>query len=123
MQECPNTPIFEKKLSWASQKSNSARKSILVSIRASYHVQRLATKIKSKTHEHKVNFLHFLHVSLTFKTLKDHFWEVILLFIQLHVSLIEAQRQEQINHANGEAAAMIAVAEARANGLTVIAKS
>lgn len=67
--------------------------------------------------------MHFLHVSLTFKTLKDHFWEVILLFIQLHVSLIEAQRQEQINHANGEAAAMIAVAEARANGLTVLAKS
>lgn len=45
------------------------------------------------------------------------------LLIQLHVSLIEAQRLEQINHANGEAAAMIAVAEARANGLTVIAKS
>lgn len=30
---------------------------------------------------------------------------------------------EQINQANGEAAAMIAVAEARANGLNIIAKS
>lgn len=35
----------------------------------------------------------------------------------------EAQRLEQINHANGEAAAMIAVAEARATGLNTIAKS
>lgn len=35
----------------------------------------------------------------------------------------EAQRLEQINHANGEAAAMVAVAEARAVGLNKIAKS
>lgn len=35
----------------------------------------------------------------------------------------EAQRLEQINHANGEAAAMIAVAEARAAGLSIVAKS
>lgn len=35
----------------------------------------------------------------------------------------EAQRLEQINQANGEAAAMIAVAEARATGLNIIAKS
>lgn len=30
---------------------------------------------------------------------------------------------EQINHANGEAAAMIAVAEARANGLNIVSKT
>lgn len=29
---------------------------------------------------------------------------------------------EQINHANGEAAAMIAVAEAKANGLNIVSK-
>lgn len=35
----------------------------------------------------------------------------------------EAQRMEQINHANGEAQAMLAVAEARAKGLSIIAKT
>lgn len=36
---------------------------------------------------------------------------------------IEAERQEQINKASGEAAAMLAVADARARGLSTIAKS
>lgn len=30
---------------------------------------------------------------------------------------------EQINHANGEAAAMLAVADARAQGLNIVSKS
>lgn len=39
------------------------------------------------------------------------------------ITLLEAQRMEQINHANGEAAAMIAIADARAKGLNTVAKS
>lgn len=39
------------------------------------------------------------------------------------IYFVEAQRMEQINHANGEAAAMIAVAEARAEGLNIVSKS
>lgn len=35
----------------------------------------------------------------------------------------EAQRMEQINHANGEAAGLLAVAEARARGLNMISES
>lgn len=35
--------------------------------------------------------------------------------------IIEAARQEQINQATGEAAAVVAVAEARAKGLQVVA--
>lgn len=36
---------------------------------------------------------------------------------------IEAEKQEQINKANGESAAMVAVAEARAKGLQMVAKA
>lgn len=36
---------------------------------------------------------------------------------------IEAERQEQINKAMGEAQAMLALAEARAKGLTIVAKA
>lgn len=43
--------------------------------------------------------------------------------IEFHSFFPEAQRLEQINHASGEAAAMIAVAEARAAGLNIISKS
>lgn len=35
----------------------------------------------------------------------------------------EAQRMEQINHANGEASAMLAIADARAKGLEIVSKS
>lgn len=39
------------------------------------------------------------------------------------ITIIEAERQEHINKASGEAAAMIAVADARARSLQAIAKS
>lgn len=39
------------------------------------------------------------------------------------IIIIEAERQEHINKASGEAAAMIAVADARARSLQAIAKS
>lgn len=42
---------------------------------------------------------------------------------QSRILASEAQRMEQINHANGEAAAMLAVADARAKGLNIISKS
>lgn len=42
---------------------------------------------------------------------------------QSRILASEAQRMEQINHANGEAAAMLAVADARATGLNIISKS
>jgi hypothetical protein len=42
------------------------------------------------------------------------------LFIVLCTS--EAERQEQINKASGEAQAMLAIAEARAKGLELVAK-
>lgn len=35
----------------------------------------------------------------------------------------EAQRMEQINHANGEATAMLAIADARAKGLNIISRA
>lgn len=41
----------------------------------------------------------------------------------LNILYEEAQRLEQINWANGEASAMKLVAEARATGLNIIAKS
>lgn len=37
--------------------------------------------------------------------------------------ILEAEKQEQINKASGEAAAMLAVAEARAKGLQLVARS
>lgn len=39
------------------------------------------------------------------------------------LNCLEAERQEQINKASGEAAAMLAVADARARGLATLAKS
>lgn len=39
------------------------------------------------------------------------------------IIIIEAARQEQINKATGEAAAVVAVAEARAKGLQVVANA
>lgn len=39
------------------------------------------------------------------------------------LSISEAQRMEQINHANGEATAMLAIADARAKGLNIVSKS
>jgi hypothetical protein len=41
-------------------------------------------------------------------------------FIVLYIS--EAERQEQINKASGEAQAMLAIAEARAKGLELVAR-
>lgn len=38
-------------------------------------------------------------------------------------TILEAERQEQINKASGEAAAMLAVADARAKGLAMVAQS
>lgn len=42
---------------------------------------------------------------------------------QSRILASEAQKMEQINHATGEANAMIKVAEARAVGLNVISKA
>lgn len=42
---------------------------------------------------------------------------------QSRILASEAQRMEKINHANGEAAAMLAIADARATGLNIISKS
>lgn len=39
------------------------------------------------------------------------------------IIIVEAARQEQINNATGEAAAVVAVAEARAKGLQVVANA
>lgn len=41
----------------------------------------------------------------------------------LVISVTEAERQEQINKATGEAAALLAVAEARAKSLRMVADS
>jgi regulator of protease activity HflC (stomatin/prohibitin superfamily) len=38
------------------------------------------------------------------------------------VYILEAERQEQINRASGEAQAMLAIAEARAKGLELVAR-
>lgn len=53
------------------------------------------------------------------------FWQISLLLICFvwKCPLIEAERQEQINKASGEANAMLAVADARARGILTIAKS
>lgn len=45
------------------------------------------------------------------------------LWVYFLLCVTEAQRMEQINHANGEATAMVAIAEARARGLSIIAKT
>lgn len=42
---------------------------------------------------------------------------------QSRILASEAQRMEQINHANGEAAAMVAVAQAKAEGLNIVSES
>jgi regulator of protease activity HflC (stomatin/prohibitin superfamily) len=38
------------------------------------------------------------------------------------IYILEAERQEQINKASGEAQAMLAIAEARAKGLDLVAR-
>lgn len=46
------------------------------------------------------------------------------IFITINfITIVEASKQEQINKANGEAAAVVAVAEARAKGLQVVANA
>lgn len=49
----------------------------------------------------------------------------IITIFNFHINAYfsEAQRTEQINHATGEAAALLAVAEARAKGLNIISES
>lgn len=49
------------------------------------------------------------------------YWINLLLYLLTFT--LEAERQEHINKASGEAAAMIAVADARARSLQAIAKS
>jgi len=47
-----------------------------------------------------------------------------LIFVTINlITTIEAARQEQINKATGEAAAVVAVAEARAKGLQIVANA
>lgn len=48
------------------------------------------------------------------------FNQILYPFIVLYIS--EAERQEQINKASGEAQAMLAIAEARAKGLELVAR-
>lgn len=53
---------------------------------------------------------------MTFIGLNQNHYPFIVLYI------LEAERQEQINKASGEAQAMLAIAEARAKGLDLVAR-
>lgn len=57
-----------------------------------------------------------------YENLKDFIIFIEMLSSQLNIT-IEAARQEQINQAAGEAAAVVAVSEARAKGLQVVASA
>lgn len=71
--------------------------------------------------------LHIAFCSLSRKAIlishmRTHNEECNFLTINLIIN-VEAERQEQINKATGEAAAVVAVAEARAKGLQVVANA
>lgn len=69
-------------------------------------------------------FTSVLNPCLIDQTRKSDFPHIIINFNdRCHCPFAEAERMEKINNANGEAAAMVAIAEARAKGLNLVSKS